>query len=263
MIVDQTSWGHIKVTGVDRIRFMQGMCTANIETLAPGDWTRACMLDAKGRVTSVIEVMHRDDHLLLICQPELTDKTLGLLTRYAIMDDVEFEAVDLAVHRVWNSPADVWDAPPVLSSPPRASASADQIEIRRVEAGMPRYGADVSEDYFPFESPLARHIDYQKGCYLGQEPVSRVHFRGAPNKALRGLRIEGEGPVEPGAQVSHAERPGAGVITSAVVSPDFGPIALAYIHRSVNQPGNQVTVAGRAATVVELPFGSISGQAAG
>jgi tRNA-modifying protein YgfZ len=256
VIVDQTDWGHIKVTGTDRVRFMQGMCTANIEALAPGAFTRASMLDARGRVTSVIEVMNRDDHLLLLCQPELTDKTLGLLAKHAIMDDVEFEVVKLAVHRVWNSPAEVWDAPPVLAPPPGQSASADEIEVRRVEAGMPRYGVDVSEDYFPFESLLSRHIDYRKGCYLGQEPVSRVHFRGAPNKALRGLRLEGEGPVEPGAQVSHAERPSAGVVTSSVVSPDFGPIALAYLHRSVNQPGNQVTVAGRAATVVELPFGA-------
>jgi glycine cleavage system aminomethyltransferase T len=84
-----------------------------------------------------------------------------------------------------------------------------------------------------------------------------VHFRGAPSKFLRGLRLEGdEGPVAAGAQVSHPERANAGVVTSSVVSPDFGPIALAYLHRSVNQPGNQVIVAGRAATVVELPFGA-------
>lgn len=258
MIVDQTQWGHIKVTGADRVRFVQGMCTANIEALAPGGFTRASMLDARGRVTSIIEVLNRDDHLILLCQPDLTDKTLGLLHKYAIMDDVEFEVVDLAVHRIWNSVADVWDAPPVLAPPPGPVASAEEVEVRRVEAGMPRYHVDVSEDHFPFESLLSRHIDYKKGCYLGQEPVSRVHFRGAPNKLMRGLRMkaqdDGAGPVDAGAQVSHAERPNAGVVTSSVVSPDFGAIALAYLHRSVNEPGTQVTVAGRAATVVELPF---------
>lgn len=254
MIVDHTHWGHIQVTGDDRVRFLQGMCTANIEALAPGGWTWATMLSAKGRVTSVIEVVRQDERLLVLCEPALVDKTLELLQRYAIMDEVIFEKVEVPMHRVWSRPADVWQAPPVLEPPPGPAAAAEDIEIRRVEAGLPRYGVDISEDNFPFETPLARYIDYDKGCYLGQEPVSRVYFRGAPSKALRGLRLSGTGPVEPGTQVSHPDRANAGVVTSSAVSPAFGPIALAYIHRTVNQPGTRVTVAGRDAEQVELPM---------
>ena len=261
MIVDQTDWGHIRVTGEDRVRFLQGMCTANIETLAEGDWLRAPMLNVKGRVASVIEVINRGDDLVLLCEPTLTDKTIELLEKYAIMDEVEFEKIDLAVHRIWDSPAAVWDAPPVLAPLPGPAASADDVEIRRVEAGMPKYDVDVCEDHFPFESPLSRHIDYEKGCYLGQEPVSRVHFRGNPQKALRGLRFVASGDsgddtsaVEPGSVVSHPEREKAGTVTSVAVSPTFGLIALAYLHRSVFEPGSKVTVAGREATVAELPF---------
>ncbi len=254
MIVDQTDWGHITVTGEDRVRFMQGMCTANIETLAEGSWIRAAMLNAKGRVTSVIEVVHRGDDLLLLCEPSLTDKTISLLSKYAIMDEVEFEAIPLSVHRVWSSVAAVWDAPPIIGDLPGPAADPGDVEIRRIEAGMPKYGVDVSEEHFPFESPLLRHIDYEKGCYLGQEPVSRVHFRGNPNKALRGLALSGSAPIEPGSPVSHADRANAGTVTSSAVSPAFGPIALAYLHRAVFEPGNQVAVAGRDAKVIELPF---------
>lgn len=254
MIVNQTDWGHIRVTGADRKRFLQGMCTADIEGMSPGTWTRACILNAKGRVVSVIEVDCRDDHLLITCEPTLATKTIEVLDRHAIMDEVVFEQVAQAMHRIWDSPQAVWDAPPVFAPPPAAPAPAEAVEVRRVEAGMPRYGVDVSEENFPFETPLVRYIDYQKGCYLGQEPVSRVHHRGGASKALRGLRVDGAEPVAPGAVVAHPERAEAGTVTSAAVSPGFGSIALAYIHRSVFAPGTEVTVAGRRATIVELPF---------
>jgi glycine cleavage system aminomethyltransferase T len=73
---------------------------------------------------------------------------------------------------------------------------------------------------------------------------------------LRGLAVEGDGPCEVGAEVAHAARAKAGIVTSAAVSPDFGSIALAYLHRTVWEPGGEVTVSGRPARVVELPFGA-------
>ena len=255
MIVDQTNHGHIRVTGADRVRFMQGMCTANVEALAEGAWLRASVLDHRGRVQSIIEIANRGDELLITCERALRDTTIELLGKYAIMDEVEFIPLDsLPMYRVWDSIEAVWIAPPVFAPPPGPVAAPDEVEIRRVEAGMPRYNIDVCTDHFPFESLLIRHIDYEKGCYLGQEPVSRVHHRGNPNKFMRGLRMEGDGPVAAGSEVVHADRQRAGQVTSSVVSPRFGAIALAYVHRQVNQPGESVTVAGRAATVVELPF---------
>ena len=254
MIVDQSDWGHIRATGADRVRFVQGMCTADIEALTPGSWTRASVLSPKGRVVSVIEILCRDDDLLITCEPALTDKTLAVLDRHAIMDDVAFEKVAQPMHRIWDSLSAVWDAPPVLTPPPGPPAAPAAVELRRIEAGMPRYGVDVSEDNFPFESLLVRHVDYDKGCYLGQEPISRVHHRGGASKLLRGLRIDGQGPVEPGAPITHDGRE-VGAVTSAALSPDFGSIALAYIHRSAFEPGTEVAVAGRRARLVELPFG--------
>ncbi len=257
LLVDQSDWGKIRVTGTDRARFLHGMCSADIENLPAGEWTRATVLNVKGRVVSVIEVMVADDHLLVICQPDLTDKTLAVLDKHIIMDDVTLEAVTLPLHRVWTDDVEsVWTAPPLLEPSPGPAAGAAEVEVRRIEAGMPRYGVDVDEDCFPFESLLARHVSYDKGCYIGQEPIYRVHSRGQGARLMRGLAVSGDGPVAVGATVAHADRPSAGTITSAAVSPRFGSIALAYIHRSVWDPGNSVEVDGRPATLVELPFGS-------
>jgi len=254
MIVDQSSWGHIRIDGNDRIRFLNGMCTVDVTKMAEGEWRRAVMLDVKGRVTSFFDVVHRADHLLLICEPGLRDRTVELLRKHAIMDEVDIAPAAAIVHRVWSDPAAVWTAPPVFAAPPGPAASAAEIEVRRVEAGLPLYGVDVGEDHFPFESLLGSCIDYDKGCYLGQEPVYRVHTRGKPARQMRGLRVDGAEPVHVGAIVAHPARAEAGTVTSAVVSPDFGSIALAYLHRTVLDAGDQVTVGGRRATVVDLPF---------
>lgn len=142
----------------------------------------------------------------------------------------------------------------VLAAPPGPTADDQTFEAARVEAGLLRYGQDVDEDCFPFETPLAAYLDYHKGCYVGQEPVFRVHAQGQGARVLRGLLVEGDAAVARGAQVRHAAREKAGEVTSAVVSPRFGSIALAYLHRSVWAPGGTVEVEGRRATVAELPL---------
>lgn len=255
LIVDQSDWERVLVRGSDRVRFLQGLCTSNIETLPVGGWLRTAALTEKARVVAVFEVVAEEDALVLLCEPGLGDKLAAHLERFALMDDVAFERASGPMHRVWPDPASVWTAPPVLAPPPGEVASAEEVEVRRVEAGLPRYGVDVDEDRFPFETTLARHLDYEKGCYVGQEPVARVRSRGSAQKVLRGLALEGEAPAAVGAPVATPERPRAGVVTSSVVSPAFGAIALAYVHRSAWDPGTEVEVAGRRARVVELPFG--------
>jgi folate-binding protein YgfZ len=254
MLVDQSQWGAVRVTGGDRVRFLQGMCMGNVATLPEGGWLRTASLNAKGRLLTIYDVVALEGEFLLLTQPGLAGATRELLDRHAIADDVAFELAEVAVHRVWDSPQAVWSAPPVFGAPPGPAAGPEQVEVRRVEAGLPRYGVDVNAECFPFETPLARLIDYDKGCYLGQEPVARVHARGTPSRLLRGLRLAGDGPAEPGARIQHAERDDAGRVTSSVVSAAFGPIALGFLHRQVWQPGGAVTVDGRPAEIVELPF---------
>ncbi len=126
-------------------------------------------------------------------------------------------------------------------------------EIVRVERGRPRYGVDLDDGVIPQEAGLnARAVSFTKGCYVGQETVARLHWRGKPNRHLRGLRLGG--PAAEGAPLTSAEGKTVGALSSVVEHPDLGWIALALVRREV-EPGAEVAVdGGSAATVVELPF---------
>jgi folate-binding Fe-S cluster repair protein YgfZ len=96
-------------------------------------------------------------------------------------------------------------------------------------------------------------VDFEKGCYIGQEPVARLHYRGRPNRLLRGLSLSA--PVEPGNSLQLGEKE-VGRVGSACVSPSYGPIALAIVRREA-EPGAELTVGEDEVTarVVDLPFG--------
>jgi tRNA-modifying protein YgfZ len=251
VVVDLSGWGQLRVTGADRLRFLQGMLTNDVAALAPGGFLRAAVLNVKGRVLAVVDVVREDDSFVLLTEPVTADKLHQLLDRHAIADDVAFTPEARPCHRIWDTPASVWTASPRFA-PPASPSSAEEVEVRRVEGGLPRYGADVSEDYFPFEANLDAAISSTKGCYIGQEVVARASARGHANKRLVGLRLDG--PVAPGTPLVAETRPQAGVVTSAVGSPLFGPIALGYLHRTVWEPGTVVTAGERRATVAALPF---------
>ena len=135
-----------------------------------------------------------------------------------------------------------------------APASEQAAEILRVERGRPRYGVDADDATIPQEAGLnERAVSFTKGCYVGQETVARLFYRGKPNRHLRGLKLSE--PVAPGAELQLGERV-VGTISSSLVSPELGPIALALVRREA-APGDTVAVAGgTSAEVVELPFSS-------
>jgi folate-binding protein YgfZ len=252
VIADQSEWGQLRVTGADRARFLQGMTTNDVAGLAEGAWCRAAILNAKGRVLAVVDVVHDGDAFVVLTEPITAGKVREVLERHAIMDDVAFTPIQRAVHRVWDTPAAVWTAAPVFAA--AAPSPPEEVEARRIEAGLPKYGVDVSEEYFPFEANLDAAISFQKGCYIGQEVVARANARGHANKRLVGLALTGDGPAAPGTPVSSEARPDAGLVTSSIVSPTFGPIALAYLHRSSWDPGTPVSRPSRPAIVKPLPF---------
>ena len=126
-------------------------------------------------------------------------------------------------------------------------------ETVRIEHGRPRFGVEIGEDTMPQEAGLhERAVSYSKGCYVGQETVARLYWKGKPNRHLRGLRLDG--PAAPGASLYLAGKE-VGSVGSFADSPRLGPIALAMLRREA-EPGAQLEVAGtgRRATVVELPF---------
>jgi len=125
-------------------------------------------------------------------------------------------------------------------------------ELVRVESGRPRYGVDVDDNTIPQEAGLnERAVSFTKGCYVGQETVARLFYRGKPNRHLRGLRLSAE--VEPGTPLLLGEKE-VGRLTSVAVSPTHGPIGLALVRRQA-EPGATISVGEDAtAEVVELPF---------
>jgi folate-binding protein YgfZ len=131
--------------------------------------------------------------------------------------------------------------------------SEPAAECLRVERGRPRYGIDLDDSVIPQEAGLnERAVSFTKGCYVGQETVARLFYKGKPNRHLRGLRLSA--PAASGEQLLLGERT-VGRITSAVVSPALGPIALALVRREA-EPGSLVNVGehGAQAEVLELPF---------
>ena len=130
-------------------------------------------------------------------------------------------------------------------------------EVLRVEAGRPRYGIDLDDTVIPQEAGLNdRAVSFTKGCYVGQETVARLHYRGKPNRHLRGLRLTA--PAAPGDELRRGEK-AVGRLGTTVVSPRHGPIALALVRREA-EPGVSVEVGAGDVTaeVVELPFAASS-----
>ena len=131
---------------------------------------------------------------------------------------------------------------------------SEAVEILRVESGIPRFGAEMGNQTMPAEAGIVEAaISFTKGCYIGQETVARLHYKGRPNRLLRGLILDA--PAEPGTPLLLGEKE-VGSVGTACVSPAHGPIALAIVRREA-EPDVELAVGedGVKARVVDLPFG--------
>lgn len=130
----------------------------------------------------------------------------------------------------------------------------DALETARIEAGVPRFGRETSDEVIPLEAGLRGMISFDKGCYVGQEIIARLDTRGTPAKRLRTLVFDGGAAPHEGAEVMAGERE-AGEVVSSVWSPRAeGPIALAYVKRRHYEVGGTVEVEGRSARVEQLGY---------
>ena len=142
----------------------------------------------------------------------------------------------------------------VLAEAGGVEVSPEAAEIVRVEAGVPRFGAEMDTATMPAEAGIVEEaVSFTKGCYIGQETVARLHYKGRPNRHLRGLRLSGA--AAPGASLRLGEKQ-VGTLGGSVVSPALGPIGLAIVRREA-EPGTEIAVGedGVTAEVVALPFG--------
>ncbi len=130
----------------------------------------------------------------------------------------------------------------------------EALENARIRAGIGRFGQDFGPEHFPQETGAeAMGVSYTKGCYLGQEIVARIHYRGGVQRALRGLRFAGDPP--PLGSAVLAEGRESGTVTSLATTSDLGAIGLAVLHQRVGPAGSSVELSsGGAAVVVDLPF---------
>jgi folate-binding protein YgfZ len=134
------------------------------------------------------------------------------------------------------------------------AVAAEAVEILRIEAGTPRFGAEMGAETMPAEAGIVEDaVSFTKGCYIGQETVARLHYKGKPNRHLRGLRLST--PSEPGAALRLGDKE-VGRLGGSAVSPAFGPIGLAILRREA-EPGAELAVGedGVTARVVDVPFG--------
>jgi len=158
-------------------------------------------------------------------------------------------------YELWLAPEDVsktWDA---LLAQGATAVGSEALEMQRMVSGIPHYGVDIRERDLPQETEQARALNFNKGCYIGQEIVERIRSRGAVHRKFTGFLIDAAAAVPAGAKITAGEKE-VGEITSAAVVPTGGgakTLALGYIRREVGTPGHQVLIGGKKAVVVESP----------
>jgi tRNA-modifying protein YgfZ len=242
----------VGVRGPDAESYLNALVTNDVERLGPGESCEALLLTPKARVVAPMVVLRRaaDDYLLLT-EPGLGERLRAALlrARFAAKCEIELEEHSSAV--VLGDAAGIptsdygVEAVEVLDHDLEPTLDEDGLELLRIKAGTPRYGREVDDRVLPAEAGLdARAIDFAKGCYVGQEPVARQHYRGRVNRSLRVLALEGVELPEYDAELVRDGKP-VGRVTSAARDGEQ-VVALGYVRVEV-PPDAVLDLEGRAA----------------
>ena len=288
-IVDRSDRLKLLVSGDEAAEFLQGQLTNDVESLAAGEGCYAALLSHKGKLRADMRVLRGQDWIWIDAEPIARPPLVHLLEIYSLGRDVRWQdasaerailsligpgaratldqaaaerehafvdgehglyvTTDLGVDVICEAD-DVAAVRQALDVEPVEPQAA---ECLRIESGRPRLGLDMDADTIPQEAGInERAVSFTKGCYVGQETVARLHYKGKPNRRLRGLRLSE--PATTGEPIVLGERQ-VGTVGSACVSPALGPIALALLRREA-EDGATVLVGegGAPAEVVDLPF---------
>ncbi len=240
----------VGVAGPDAEDYLQRMLSNDVAVLAPGESCEALLLTPKARVIAPMRVVRRspDDFLLLTEQglgETLRDELVRM--RFAAKAEIELEEHTSAIvfgGEVPGIPTEDYGRPAVeaLDVVLEPTLDADALEAMRIEAGTPRFGKEIDDRVLPAEAGLVeRAVSLTKGCYPGQEPIARLHYRGHANRGLRVLAVDGDELPAPDAELAHGEKV-VGRVTSAARS-NGGIVALAYVRAEV--PSDAVLDLGR------------------
>lgn len=279
----------LDVTGEDRVAFLQGQLTQEVEKLPVGETREAAGLTPKGKLIYVARVVKLPDRMRLLLPARLREAVLRHLAKYAIfrrvaVEDRSKEFARLGLYgpeagrfaktdAVLCLPGQGELAREILapaaerSEIERSLEAAGSVEVQpesaealRIEAGRPRFGQDMDESHLPDEVGMDSAISTTKGCYVGQEIVARLRTYGRVNKRLVGFRFP-DGAIPAGSLLRSPEEPQPakiemGRVTSVISSPTFGPIGLGYAFREVSVGGRLVSGESpeRLAIVTKLPF---------
>lgn len=156
---------------------------------------------------------------------------------------------------LWVSSGDAAEVAEAVLDAGARPVGFEALDTIRIEAGIPCWGLDFDDSNLPQETGLDEALNFTKGCYLGQEVVARIHYRGGVNRKLRGLQFDGDEPPPEGTELLLDGRP-VGKVGSVAVSPLLeGPVGLALLHARGAEPGTRLEVAGNGeAEVAELPL---------
>jgi folate-binding protein YgfZ len=277
--VDRSERGKFLVRGGEAAEFLQGQVSNDVESLAPGSGCYAVILNHKGKLRTDLRILRGEDFIWLDTEAIGHAVLAHMLRTYALGRDVQWEdvtttralvsAIGPASRGLFEGPENSFEerdgrmyvatalGVDVIGEPGLEldfeAVSEEAAECLRIESGRPRLGVDMDAETMPQEAGInERAVSFTKGCYVGQETVARLHYRGKPNRHLRGLRLTE--PAERGADIMLGEKL-VGRLGSVCVSPRLGPIALALVRREA-APGETVSVAGTDAEVLALPFES-------
>jgi folate-binding protein YgfZ len=229
----------VRASGPDAARHLQAMVSNDVERLGPGEACEALLLTPKARVIAPLVVLRRaaDDYLLLT-EPGLGERVRATLlrARFALKCEVEPEAHSSVVvlGEAEGVPTADYGVPAVevLDSGLEPTVADEELELLRIRAGTPRFGLEIDDRVLPAEAGLEeRAIDFGKGCYPGQEPIARQHYRGRVNRTLRVLELDGDELPAYDAELTYEEKV-VGRVTSAARDGDR-VVALAYVRVEV------------------------------
>ena len=290
-LVDRSERGKLVLRGAETAEYLQGQLTNDVEALEPGQGQYAALLDRKGHMQGDLRLLRiAPDEFWIDTEAVALPAISRHLEMYKIGREVELDDVG-AGWSIWSAigpaakdrldlggapehahtataglrqvvtdigfdfifPTGAEGLPEALMRDGAPEVSLEAAEIVRVEGGRPRFGAEMTTETIPQEAGINdRAVSFTKGCYIGQETVARLHYKGKPNRHLRGLRLSA--PADAGEPVALGEKE-LGRIGTAVISPALGPVALAILRREA-EPGATVTVGddGVTAEVAEVPF---------
>ena len=273
--------GLIKVWGTEAVQFLNGLITNDVAKLEDGAQMLAAFPNAQGRLLALVGVWRKGDEFLFETEEATREKVFQNLFRFTFAGDffVEDLSEKYGYFLIQNSKFKIQNSDAVefqsrngtgvfvpqdarenfkndLKNSGFIEISDELYEILRIENGWPLYGVEMDETTIVPELDLPDLISYSKGCYIGQEIIARIHFRGHVAKKLTGLVFEEpDAQINPNDEIKSAEGKNAGRVTSVTFSPKLEKkIALAYVRYDFLAEGTGLKVNDFAARVKSLPF---------